>query len=103
VNRQPRVCCIIQRAVGIEGIVERSAHLQGVTPLRFAVDHFHDILVQLLSGRVSLCPVVSRTTAILRHEDILRVIEIREWRRQYIVNDLPGVQAFRVYITMRRR
>jgi hypothetical protein len=79
----------------------RSAHLQRVTPLRFAVDHFHDVLVQLLSRRVSLCPVVSRTTAVLGHEDVLWVIEIREWGRQYIVYDLPGVQAFRVYITTR--
>ena len=67
----------------------RETHLERVTTLRFAINHLHNVLVQLLATCVSLCPIVSRTTAILGHEDVLRVVKVRERRRQYIVDDLP--------------
>jgi len=66
------------------------AHLERVAALRFTIDHLHNVLVELLARRVSLRPVISRTAAVLRHENILRIIQVRKRRRQYIVDDLAA-------------
>ena len=34
-------------------------------------------------------PIIARTTTVLGHEYVLRVVQVRKRRRQYIIDDLP--------------
>lgn len=83
-----------------EGRSGRVTYLERVTTLGFSIDHLHDVLVQFLAGRVSLCPIVSCTTTILGHEDVLGVVQVRIRRCQYVVDDLQGVHTFQSFISL---
>jgi hypothetical protein len=51
------------------------AHLERITAVGLSVDHLHQLLVDSFTGAVPLSPVVTRSTAIFRHPDVLRVVQ----------------------------
>lgn len=54
--------------------MQMSAHLEGVASLCLAVYHFHYVLVDFLSVRIPLRPIVTRSPSILPFEDVFWVI-----------------------------
>jgi len=65
--------------------------LKTIRSVRLPVNNVKDPLVDLLSRGVSISPVVPGATAILGGEHVLRVVDIREWRRLDLVYN-PGLK-----------
>lgn len=72
-------------------LIHAQLYLQWITSLRLSVNHLHYFFVDTLPSRVSLCPVISGPSPILRNEDVLRVVQICVGRRKDVVNDLYAV------------
>lgn len=64
------------------------ANLQRVASLSFSIDHLHNLLIQPLTRSIPIRPVVSSTTAIFRHENVLRVVQTCPRRAEDVVDDL---------------
>lgn len=63
-------------------------HLETVTAVRFPVDQLHHLLVTFFSQCVTLCPVVSRASAIFVDIYVFRVVKVFEGGRLDLVDDL---------------
>jgi hypothetical protein len=56
--------------------VEHHEALERVATIRFAVNHFHDVLVDALASLVAITPIVRRPSAVLADVKVLRVINV---------------------------
>ena len=66
------------------------SYLERVTPLGLAIDHIHDLVMDLRSSCVSSSPVVARTCSAFVDEEVLGIVDLFVWTRLDGVDDLIG-------------
>lgn len=80
--------CELGSRKGASSEGETWPYFERVAAVGLAIDHLEELLVDLLAGAVAHGPVVARSSAVLRHEDVFRVVEVGEGRRLDGVDDL---------------
>jgi hypothetical protein len=63
-------------------------HFEGVTTVRFPVDHLHDLFMHRLSGLVPIAPVVACPNTALADVEVLGVVNVAIRARLYPMDNL---------------